>query len=176
MIEKLQPPVAKIIPVTFEKFGDLRTDNYFWLKDRENPEVIDYLNKENEYYQQMTAHTQDFQEALFEEMKARIKEDDQSVPYFYNGYYYITRYETGQNYPIYSRKKGSLSAKEEILFDCNVLAEGQAYFKLGGMSISPDNKLALFSTDVIGRRIYTIQVKNLETTEILEDKIEKVTG
>lgn len=176
MIEKLQPPVAKIIPVTFEKFGDLRTDNYFWLKDRENPEVIDYLNKENEYYQQMTAHTQDFQEALFEEMKARIKEDDQSVPYLYNGYYYITRYETGQNYPIYSRKKGSLSAKEEILFDCNVLAEGQAYFKLGGMSISPDNKLALFSTDVIGRRIYTIQVKNLETNEILEDKIERVTG
>ncbi|MFL9832218.1 S9 family peptidase [Flavobacterium sp. ST-87] len=176
MIEKLQPPVAKIIPTELEKFGDLRIDNYFWLKDRENPEVIDYLNKENEYYQQMTAHTQDFQNILFEEMKARIKEDDQSVPYLYNGYYYITRYETGQNYPIYSRKKGSLSAKEEILFDCNVMAQGQPYFKLGGMSISPDNKLAIFSTDIIGRRIYTIQVKNLVTNEILEDKIERVTG
>lgn len=176
MIEKILPPVAKIIPTEFEKFGDHRTDNYFWLKDRENPEVIDYLNKENEYYQQMTAHTQDFQATLFEEMKARIKEQDESVPYLYNGYYYITRFETAKNYPIYSRKKGSLTAKEEILFDCNVLAEGQTYFKLGGMSISPDNKLAIFSTDVIGRRIYTIQVKNLETDEILEDKIEKVTG
>ncbi|KDN54577.1 S9 family peptidase [Flavobacterium seoulense] len=176
MIEKLQPPVAKIIPTEFEKFGDRRTDNYFWLKDRENPEVIDYLKKENEYYQQMTAHTKDFQNDLYEEMKSRIKEQDESVPYLYNGYYYITRFETAKNYPIYSRKKGSLSAKEEILFDCNELAEGQSYFKLGGMSISPDNKLAIFSTDVIGRRIYTIQVKNLETNEILEDRIEKVTG
>jgi oligopeptidase B len=176
MIEKLQPPVAKIIPTELEKFGDLRTDNYFWLNDRENPDVIDYLNKENDYYQQMTAHTQDFQAALFEEMKARIKEQDESVPYLYNGYYYITRFETAKNYPIYSRKKASLTAPEEILFDCNVLAEGQAYFKLGGMAISPDNKLAIFSTDVIGRRIYSIQVKNLETGEILEDKIDKVTG
>lgn len=176
MIEKLQPPVATIIPTELEKFGDLRIDNYFWLNDRENPEVIDYLNQENEYYQKMTAHTQEFQKELFEEMKARIKEQDESVPYLYNGYYYITRFETGKNYPIYSRKKGSLSAAEEILFDCNLLAEGQAYFKLGAMSISPDNKLALFSTDVIGRRIYTIQVKNLETNKILEDKIEKVTG
>lgn len=176
MIEKIQAPVAKIIPKEMEKFGDVRVDNYFWLNDRENPEVIDYLNKENEYYQQMTAHTQDFQTELYEEMKARIKEEDESVPYLYNGYYYITRFETAKNYPIYSRKKGSLTAKEEILFDCNVLAEGQAYFKLGGMSISPDNKLAIFSTDIVGRRIYTIQVKNLETGEILEDKIEKVTG
>ncbi len=176
MIKQLQPPVAKIIPTELEKFGDLRIDNYFWLKDRENSEVIDYLNKENEYYHQMTAHTQDFQKELFEEMKARIKEDDESVPYLYNGYYYINRFETAKNYPIYSRKKGSLSANEEILFDCNVLAEGQPYFKLGGMSISPDNKLAIFSTDIVGRRIYTIQVKNLETNEILEDKIEKVTG
>ncbi|MBD0725985.1 oligopeptidase B [Flavobacterium sp. L1I52] len=176
MIEKLQPPVAKIIPTELEKFGDLRIDNYYWLNDRENPEVIDYLNQENEYYQKMTAHTQEFQKELYEEMKARIKEDDESVPYLYNGYYYITRYETGKNYPIYSRKKESLLAPEEILFDCNELAEGQAYFKLGSMSISPDNKLAIFSTDIIGRRIYTIQVKNLETNEILEDKIEKVTG
>ncbi|MFA9188210.1 S9 family peptidase [Flavobacterium sp. FBOR7N2.3] len=176
MIEKSQPPVAKIIPTELEKFGDVRIDNYFWLNNRENPEVIDYLNKENDYYQQMTAHTQDFQKELFEEMKARIKEQDESVPYLYNGYYYITRFEKAKNYPIYSRKKGSLTAPEEILFDCNVLAEGQAYFKLGGMAISPDNKLAIFSTDVIGRRIYNIQVKNLETGEVLEDKIDKVTG
>lgn len=176
MIKSIQAPIAKIIPTELEKFGDLRIDNYFWLNDRENPEVIDYLNKENEYYEAMTAHTKTFQNDLYEEMKGRIKEDDESVPYLYNGYYYITRFETGKGYPIYSRKKESLLAPEEILFDCNLLAEGQPYFKLGGMSISPDNKLAIFSTDVIGRRIYTIQVKNLETGEILEDVIEKVTG
>ncbi len=176
MIETIQAPIAKIIPTELEKFGDLRIDNYFWLNDRENPEVIDYLNQENEYYEGMTAHTKKFQNELYEEMKARIKEDDESVPYLYNGYYYITRYETGKGYPIYARKKDSLTSDEEILFDCNALAEGQAYFKLGGMSISPDNKLALFSTDIIGRRIYTLQVKNLETGEILTDTIEKVTG
>ena len=176
MIKTKTAPVAKVIPTPLEKFNDVRIDNYFWLNDRENPEVIDYLNNENEYYQEMTAHTQDFQKELYEEMKSRIKEDDQSVPYFYNGYYYITRFETGKGYPIYARKKESLSAKEEILFDCNALAEGQAYFKLGGLSVSPDNSMAIFSTDVIGRRIYTIQIKNLETNEILSDKIENVTG
>ena len=176
MSENIQPPVAKIIPKTLEKFGDVRIDNYYWLNDRENPEVIDYLNKENDYYQKMTAHTQTLQKELFDEMKSRIKEDDSSVPYFLNGYYYLTRYETGKDYPIYSRKKGSLDAKEEILFDCNELAKGQSYFALGGMSISPDNKLALFSTDVVGRRIYTMQVKDLETGKLLADKIENVDG
>lgn len=176
MPENIQPPVAKIIPEKLEKFGHERIDNYFWLNNRENLEVIDYLNKENEYYHQMTAHTTDFQKELFEEMKGRIKEDDESVPYLYNGYYYITRFETGKDYPIYSRKKESLSAKEEIMFDCNELAKDQAYFQLGGLSISPDNKLAVFSTDTVGRRIYTIQVKSLETNLILDDKIEKVTG
>jgi len=176
MSENIQPPVAKIIPKTLENLGDSRTDNYFWMNDRENPEVIDYLNKENEYYYKMTAHTKDFQKELFEEMKGRIKEDDESVPYLYNGYYYITRFETGKDYPIYSRKKESLTAKEEIMFDCNEMAKGQSYFQLGGLSVSPDNKLAVFSFDTVGRRIYTIQVKSLETNEILEDKIEKVTG
>jgi oligopeptidase B len=176
MIKKILPPVAKIIPKTLEKFGHTRTDNYFWLNDRENPEVIDYLKKENAYYQKMTAHTKGFQKELFEEMKSRIKEDDESVPYLYNGYYYITRFETGKNYPIYSRKKESLSGKEEILFDCNTLAKGKSYFQLGGLSISPDNKLAVFSVDIIGRRIYDIQVKDLETGKILADKIEKVSG
>ena len=176
MIKKILPPVAKIIPKTLEKFGNIRIDNYFWLNDSENPEVIDYLNKENAYYKKMTAHTKTFQKELFEEMKSRIKEDDESVPYLYNGYYYITRFETGKNYPIYSRKKESLSAKEEILFDCNTLAKGKSYFQLGGLSISPDNKLAVFSVDIIGRRIYDIQVKDLETGKILADKIEKVSG
>lgn len=107
MIQNIHPPVAKRIPTELEKFGDIRTDNYFWLKERKNPEVIDYLNKENEYYEAMTAHTKDFQKELFDEMKARIKEDDESVPYLYNGYYYITRFEKGKDYPIYSRKRAA---------------------------------------------------------------------
>ena len=176
MPENSLPPIAKVIPKKLKKFGEVRIDNYFWLNDRENPEVIDYLNLENAYYQEKTAHTKDFQKALFEEMRGRIKEDDQSVPYLYNGYYYITRFEKGQDYPIYSRKKESLSAKEEILFNCNEMAKDKPYFQLGALSISPDNKLALFSYDIVGRRIYTIQIKNLETNEILDDKIENVTG
>ncbi|MND88078.1 Protease 2 [compost metagenome] len=124
----------------------------------------------------MTAHTKDFQKKLFEEMKGRIKEDDQSVPYLYNGYYYITRFEKGQDYPIYSRKKGSLSANEEILFNCNDLAKGHSYFQLGGLSVSPDNKFATFGVDTVGRSIYTIKIKNLETGEILSDIIENATG
>ena len=169
-------PKAKILPKKLKKHNEIRIDNYFWLNDRENPEVIDYLNQENAYYEAMTAHTKDFQKELFEEMKGRIKEDDQSVPYLYNGYYYITRFEKGQDYPIYSRKKGSLEAKEEILFDCNELAKGHAFFQLGGLSVSPDNRYASFGVDSVGRRIYTIKIKNLETNEILPDVIENATG
>jgi len=169
-------PKAKEIPKTLKKHKETRIDNYFWLNDRENQEVIDYLNQENTYYQNMTSHTKTLQNELYEEMKSRIKEDDSSVPYFYNGYFYITRFETGQDYPIFSRKKGSLSADEEILFNCNELAKGHAYFKLGGLSISPDNKFASFGIDIVGRRIYTIQFKNLETGEIFADKIENATG
>lgn len=176
IVTPMTQPKAKIIPKTLEKHNQKRIDNYFWLNDRENPEVIDYLNQENAYYEASTAGTKDFQKALYEEMKARIKEDDQSVPYLYNGYYYITRYETGKDYPIYSRKKGSLTATEEILFDCNELAKGHSYFQLGGMSISPDNKLVSFGIDTVGRRIYTIQIKNLETGELFSDTIENADG
>lgn len=176
MSDKLQPPVAKIVPKTLEKHGDKRIDNYYWLNERENPKVIDYLNKENEYYQKSTAHTKQLQDDLFLEMKGRIKEDDSSVPYFYNGYYYITRYETGKDYPIYSRKKESLEAKEEILFDCNEMAKGHSYFNLGGLNISEDNKWAAFGVDLVSRRQYTIQIKNLETGEILPVKLENTTG
>jgi oligopeptidase B len=176
MLDKLQPPVAKIVPKTLEKHGDKRIDNYYWLNERENPEVIDYLNQENEYYQKSTAHTKSLQDDLFLEMKSRIKEDDSSVPYLYNGYYYITRYETGKDYPIYSRKKGSLEAKEEIMFDCNEMAKGQSYFNLSGISISEDNQWAAFGVDLVSRRQYTIQIKNLKSGEILPVKIENTTG
>lgn len=176
MSDKLQPPVAKIIPKILEKHGDKRIDNYYWLNERENPEVIDYLNKENEYYQKSTAHTKQLQDELFLEMKGRIKEDDSSVPYLYNGYYYITRFEKGKDYPIYSRKKGSLDAKEEIMFDCNEMAKGHAYFNLSGISVSEDNKWVAFGVDLVSRRQYTIQIKNLETGEILPVKLENTTG
>ena len=177
MPEKIiQIPKAKIIPNTLEKHGQVRTDNYYWLNQRENPEVIEYLNQENDYYQQSTAHTKDFQKDLFEEMKARIKEDDESVPYFYNGYFYITRFEKGKDYPIHSRKKGNLEAKEEILFDCNEMAKGFTYFNLAGLSISEDNTMCAFGVDTVSRRQYTIQIKNLVSGEILPVKLENTTG
>ncbi len=176
MSKNIKAPIATIKPKTLEKHGDIRIDNYFWLNDKENPEVISYLNQENEYYNAMTSDSKAFQTELYEEMKNRIKEDDQSVPYFYNGYFYITRFEKGQDYPIYSRKKGSLDAKEEIMFNCNEMAKDQKYFQLSGVSISNDNQLAIFAIDNLGNRVYTLQIKNLITGEILPHKIEKVTG
>ncbi|NNK29128.1 MAG: S9 family peptidase, partial [Flavobacteriaceae bacterium] len=171
-----QVPVAKKKKKELRKHGDLRIDNYYWLNDPENPDVIDYLKKENEYLDNMIGHAKDFQNALFEEMKGRIKEDDSSVPYNYNGYWYITKYVKGKDYPIYSRKKGSLEAKEELLFDCNELAKGHSYFKLVGLSISPDNEKIAFGIDTVSRRKYTIQVKNLKTGKLYEEEMLNTTG
>lgn len=170
------PPLAKKIPHQLEKHGDVRVDNYFWMKDREHPEVIDYLKAENAFCDAQMAHTKKFQKDLFEEMKGRIKEDDSSVPYKYNGYWYITRFEKGKDYPIYTRKKESLENPEELLFDCNKMAEGHSYFKLVGISISPDNKLVSYGIDTTGRRQYTIQVKDLSTHIVHKDNIENTTG
>jgi len=169
-------PVANKKPKKLEKHGDVRIDNYYWLNDRENPEVIAYLETENAYYRKMTSHTEEFQMELFQEMKSRIKEDDSSVPYKLNGYYYLTRYETGKEYPIYARRKESLEADEEILFDCNELAKGHEFYNLRGVSISPNNKLAAFAVDTVSRRQYTIQIKNLETGEVYPEKMESTTG
>ncbi|MCP1995980.1 S9 family peptidase [Flavobacterium sp. HSC-61S13] len=176
MNKSIDAPIAPIIPLNLEKHQQLRVDNYYWMNQREDTQVIDYLNQENEYYQKMTAHTEDLQKSLFDEIKARIKEDDASVPYLYNGYYYITRFEKGQDYPIYSRKKLTLAAEEEILFNCNELAEGHTYFNLKGINISDDNIWAAFAVDTVSRREYTIQLKNLLTGEILDTKIENTTG
>ena len=171
-----KPPVAAKIPKILKAHGDERIDNYYWLNEKENPEVIKYLNEENHYYNSATAHTKKFQENLFLEMKSRIKEDDESVPYKKKGYYYITRFKKGQQYPIYSRKKETLQAQEEILFDVNDLAKGHTYFKLIGVSVSPNNKIASFGIDTVSRREYTLQFKNLETGELYPEKIEKTTG
>ena len=172
----IKPPIAKKVPKLLEAHADVRTDNYFWMNNREDEDVINHLNAENTYCDAMMAHTKDFQTDLFEEMKARIKEDDESVPYKYNGYWYITRFEKGKNYPIYTRKKNTLDAEEELLFDCNDMADGENYFKLVGISISPDNKKVSFGLDLTGRRNYTIYIKDLETETLTSDKIEHTTG
>ncbi|MGB0896301.1 MAG: S9 family peptidase [Flavobacteriaceae bacterium] len=169
-------PTAEKKPKTLEIHNDVRVDNYYWLNEKDNEEVIDYLERENDYYNKMTADTKELQKSLFEEMKSRIKEDDSSVPYKYNGYWYITKYETGKNYPIYTRKKDSLTAEEEVLFDCNKMAEGQSYFNLNGINVSPDNKFVAFGVDTISRRQYVIQIKNIATGEVLPYKIENTTG
>jgi len=157
----IQAPKADKVEKLLEKHGDVRIDNYYWLKDRENEEVIDYLERENDYYEKMTAHTKNFQKDLFEEMKSRIKEDDESVPYKFNGYYYITRFEKGMDYPIYTRKKDSLEAEEEILFNVNEMAKGHSYYNLTGLSVSPDNTKVSFGVDTVSRRKYTIHIKDL---------------
>ena len=175
-MKDLVPPKADQRPYQHKIHNDIRVDEYFWLKERANPEVIDYLERENDYYLKSTAHTIDFQEDLFEEMKARIKEDDSSVPYFYNGYWYISRFESGKEYSIYIRKKASLDAEEEVIFDCNEMAEGHQYFRLAGITISPDNTKAAFSIDTISRRLYTTKVKNLITGKYLSTSIKNTTG
>ncbi|RKR13329.1 oligopeptidase B [Maribacter vaceletii] len=173
---KVNIPVVKKIPKELVKHNDVRVDNYYWLNDKENKEVINYLNDENSYYDSLTAHTKDFQEELFLEMKGRIKEDDSSVPYKKNGYWYVTRFEKGKEYPIFSRHKETLKAPEEIMFNGNEMAKGHEYFKIGGISISPDNTLAVFGVDTVSRRQYTLQIKNLVTGEVYTDKIEDTTG
>ena len=169
-------PKAKKVPKKLIAHNDVRIDKYYWLNDREDQEVLDYLNTENKFTKGKMAHTEHFQKELFEEMKARIKEDDQSVPYKLNGYWYLTRFERGKDYPIYTRKKESLEAPEELLFDCNVMAKEHTYFNLGSISISPDNTLAAFTADVVSRRQYTIQIKNLVTGKIYSEKILNSTG
>ena len=172
----ISPPVADIVPYQHKIHDHIRIDPYYWLNQRDNPEVLEYLDRENDYYQKMTAHTQALQEELYEEMRTRIKEDDSSVPYFYNGYWYITRYEEQKDYPVYVRKKEMLTATEEILFDCNEMAKGLDYFRLVGISVSPDNTKVAFGVDTVSRRQYIIKVKDLESGEILKTKIENTTG
>ncbi len=172
----LEPPIAEKIPYQLKKHEDIRIDSYYWMRERTNPEVIDYLERENDYYKKMTRDTEDFKADLFEELKNRIKEEDNSVPYFFNEYWYITRYEKGKQYPIYTRKKDSLTAPEEILFDCNELAKGYDYFRLVGLNVSPDNSKVSYGIDTKSRRQYTLYVKDLITDEVLDTKIENTSG
>ncbi|VTQ05173.1 Protease 2 [Sphingobacterium daejeonense] len=145
-------------------------------KGPDSSKVVNYLTAENKYTEEMMKDTEGFQDILFKEMKGRIKETDESVPYLKNGYYYYQRTEEGKQYYKLCRKKGSLEAAEEVLLDVDKMAEGFAYFALGGASVSPDNKLLAYAVDTVSRREYVIQIKNLETGELLPDRIIRTSG
>ena len=178
---KLQAPVAEIKPKDRNIHGDTVTDNYYWMIDffREGPDsaaVVNYLTAENTYLDEMMKGTKKLQEDLFNELKGRIKEKDESVPVFRNGYFYYSRTEEGKQYSKYCRKKGSLLADEEILLDIDELAKGHPYYSTTGYSVSPDNSLLAYGVDNVSRRQYTIYIKNLETGELLEDTIINTEG
>ncbi len=170
----IAPPIADIKEKKLVIHDDTRIDNYYWLNERENPEVISYLEEENKYTKSKLKSTKSLQKKLFNEMKSRIKEDDNSVPYFYNDYWYITKYEKGSDYPIYTRKYKDLDAEEEIILNVNSLAKDYKYFRVSGISISPDNKKIAYGVDTLSRRIYTIKVKNLDSNEMYSDNIHGV--
>ena len=170
-----QPSLAKK-PKELSIHNDIRIDNYYWLNEKENPEVIDYLNAENEYYHNVTKHTNQFQEDLFQEMKGRIKEDDESVPYKSNGYYYITKYIKGGQYPLYYRSKEENGTHKKLLFDVNEMAKNYDYYTLNSFSVSVDNKLVTYGVDTLSRRQYDIRIKNIETGEIYPEVIKNTTG
>ncbi|MFT3979330.1 MAG: S9 family peptidase [Ferruginibacter sp.] len=167
-------PVAEQKPKELTAHGDIRQDPYYWMNDyfKKGPDstkVVQYLEAENKYYDTMMAGTKALQEKLYNEMKGRIKEDDESVPYFKSGYYYYSRVVKGKDYYVLCRKKGSMNAPEEVMLDVNAMAEGHNYFSLGGSSVSPDNKLLAYGVDTVSRREYVLHVKNLETGEIYKD-------
>jgi oligopeptidase B len=174
--ETMKPPVAEKIEKELKIHGDLRIDNYYWMNDREDPKVLAYLKEENDYTRGMLGHTDKLQDKLYQEIVGRIKQTDMSVPYLLNGYYYYTRYEEGQEYPLYCRKKGSLEGQEEIMLDGNKMAKGYAFFSISGLNVSPDNQWLAYGVDTVSRRQYTLHIKNLGTGEILEDAIPNTTG
>jgi oligopeptidase B len=156
--------------------GDTRVDPYYWLNERDNPEVIAYLEKENDYLSMVMKSTEQRQADLFNEITGRIRQDDETVPFPENGYYYYNRFIEGKEYPVYCRKRENLESEEEILLDVNVLAEGFAYFSVSGIQVSPDNRLMAFGVDTVSRRKYEIRIKNLENGEMLADRIPETTG
>ncbi|MFH0843009.1 MAG: S9 family peptidase [Bacteroidota bacterium] len=182
--QTVKPPVAEKNP--FVVF-DNRTDNYYWMRlsdeqknaatpDEQTAKVLDYLNKENEYLKAELSHTEELQKILFDEITGRIKKDDESVPYFDNGYYYYNRFLEGKEYPVYFRKKGALDAPEELLLDVNKIAEGQKYCSVAGLTVSRDNKILSYGVDLVSRRRYTVYFLDLAAGQLLPDKIENTTG
>lgn len=170
-----QAPVAEIQPTELTAFGETRVDNYFWLRERENPEVIQYLEAENAYLKEVMAPTEELQKKLFEEMKGRVKKDDTTVPYLYNGYSYFSRVEKGGEYKLHCRRPAG-SETEEVYLNGNTLATDSGYFSLAGVEVSPDSRKVVYGIDNAGRRFYTLRIKDLETGQVLEDLIPDVTG
>jgi oligopeptidase B len=169
-----EPPVAEQRPHVLTAHGQERIDEYYWLRERESTEVLDYLHAENAYLDAVMADTAGLQETLYEEIRGRIDEDESSAPYRDGGYWYYRRYETGLEYPIYARRKGSMAAPEEVLLDVNALAEGQEFTSVRGVQVSPDHNMLAYAVDTVGRRLYTLRFKNLLTGETLPDAIDGV--
>src|SRR4029077_3471459 len=166
--------MVKKIPTRLEKHGYVRIDDYYWLRERDNPEVIAYLNAENEQAEKAMAKVRPSEEKLFEEIKARFKQTDMSVPYQRDGYFYYTRYEEGREYPIFARKRGSLDEGGGSMIDATILAEGAQFFAIGGLAVSAERDLLAYAVDTQGRRVYTTYFKNLTTGEMLPDVIPEV--
>jgi oligopeptidase B len=171
-----KPPTAEVVPQELTAHGQTRIDNYYWLRERENPKVVAYLKSENEYLQEAMSHTAAFQETLYKEIVGRIKQTDMSVPYRSNGYYYYTRFEEGKDYPVHCRKKDAPDAPEEVMLNGNEMAEGHAFFSLAGLRVSPDNSLLAYGVDTVSRRLYSLRFKNLATGETLTDEILNTSG
>jgi len=169
-------PSVEKRPVTLELHGDTRVDNYYWLRERENPEVISYLEAENAHTETALAPFSGLQSILFDEMKSRIKQEDQSAPYRRGDYFYYVRYEEGSEYPIYARQKGSLDAAEEIMLDVNELAGDADYFAVRNFSVSPDGKTAVYGVDTAGRRFYDLYFMDIESGELLSDTVNGTTS
>ena len=174
-------PVCEKKPKQLTLHGDTRIDNYYWLneywlKGPDSDKVVEYLEAENAYYAAHMEHTELLQEKLYNEILGRIKQTDESLPYFYHGYWYITKTEEGKEYPAFTRRKGTMDAEEELMMDVNEMAKGHDYYSVGGMNVSPDNVFVAFGVDTLSRRNYTIYFKNLLTGEILPDAIPNTNG
>jgi oligopeptidase B len=172
----LKPPLARREPVETILHGDRRVDHYAWLREKENPEVLAYLENENAYTDALLAATQGFQDELYQEMLARIQQTDMSVPYRLRGYLYFTATEQGQQYPIRCRKLDQLGALDEVLVDLNRLAQGHSFLGLGAFEVSRDNQLLAYAVDTSGFRQYKLQIKSLLTGEIFPEVMERVTS
>jgi len=168
---ELKPPVAKIVPRVDTMFGDVRVDNYFWLRDKENPEVLAYIEAENAYTDSMMKHTEGLQKKLYDEMLGRIKETDLSLPMHQDSFYYYSRTEQGKAYGIFCRKKLNLNAPEQILLDINELAAGHEYFSVAAMDVSPDHRWLLYSFDTAGSERYVLRIKDLVSGQLASDMI-----
>src|SRR6202158_3282704 len=172
--QAVAPPTARIIPRIDTLHGEVRTDNYFWIRNKSDPQVIAYLEAENAYTASRMKHTESLQKKLYDEMLGRIKETDLTVPYLDHGYWYYNRTEKGKSYPIHLRKKGSLTAPEEVILDENLLGAGKKFNGVSSLHVSPGGSRLAYLHDTTALRVYTLYVKDLATNKLLGDSISTV--